>query len=69
MQKPLFTLPELIAELKRENACRRGVYPRLISTSDITADTAQKRIDMIEFIISKLQQEMEAINGTQTTLL
>lgn len=51
------TTAEMIAELEREIALRRSVYPRFVAKKRLRQDVADRRIKILEAIISRLRED------------
>lgn len=54
MSRP-FSLDSQIAEVKREIAQRRNVYPRMVSQRQISADRADLQIALMESVLRTLE--------------
>jgi hypothetical protein len=50
------TLPEMIADAKREVALRRSVYPRLVAAGRLKQSKADRQIAIMEAIVEKLKE-------------
>lgn len=49
------TLPEMIAEVRRELRLRRKVYPNHVAAGRITQDQADRRIEVMEAALRELE--------------
>jgi len=56
------TLDEMIAELRREVEMRHRVFPRQVQAKLLKAETADRRIAILEALITKLEGERRARN-------
>ena len=56
MADPRFTDRELIEEAQRESYMRRRVYPKQVAAGRLTQADADRRIDMMEAIATRLSR-------------
>lgn len=56
---PSFTLPEMIAEAKREVAMRERVYPRWIDAGKLKPSEAARRISLMKAIADELERRQQ----------
>lgn len=56
MADPRFTDRELIEEARRESYMRRRVYPKWVADGRLTQADADRRIDMMEAIATRLSR-------------
>jgi hypothetical protein len=50
-----FSLDSQIAEVKREIAQRRSVYPRLVTQRQMSADRADMQVSLMESVLRTLE--------------
>jgi hypothetical protein len=51
-----FSIMELVDEAKREAFMRRRVYPRQVEQGRMTQEDADRRIDLMEAIVTRLSK-------------
>ncbi len=51
---PRFAIQELIKEAQRESFLRRWVYPKWVRSGRMTQQDADRRIEMMEAIVTRL---------------
>lgn len=56
MADPRFTDRELIEEAQRESYMRRRVYPKQVAAGRLTQADADRRIDLMEAIATRLSR-------------
>lgn len=54
------TTEEMIAELKRELRYRDRVYPKQIAKKFLAKDTAERRLQIMEALIQRLERELSS---------